>query len=107
MPWQIGIDEAGYGPNLGPLVMSVVACRMSLVKRDLWELMDGQVRRHGDEDDGRLLVADSKLVFSPAKGLRCLECSVLAFLCGGGRFVPRRAGYCVRDLMEAVCASSL
>src|SRR5207237_4047791 len=53
------------------------------------------------------LVADSKLVFSPAKGLRSLECSVLAFLCGGGRFVPQGAGFCVRDLMEAVCASSL
>ena len=25
MAWLVGIDEAGYGPNLGPLVMTAVA----------------------------------------------------------------------------------
>ena len=24
MPWVVGIDEAGYGPNLGPLVQAAV-----------------------------------------------------------------------------------
>src|SRR5438105_1330914 len=70
MPWQIGIDEAGYGPNLGPFVMCVTACRTPEPKMDLWHTMRAAVRRHEDEDDGRMLVADSKLVYSPAKGLR-------------------------------------
>ena len=28
MPWIVGIDEAGYGPNLGPFVMTAVASRV-------------------------------------------------------------------------------
>src|SRR5262249_37174349 len=38
MAWLIGIDEAGYGPNLGPLVMSSVAWRVParLLGANLW-----------------------------------------------------------------------
>jgi ribonuclease HII len=80
LPWIIGIDEAGYGPNLGPLVMSAVACRLpeDAGELDLWELLKTGVRRHGDEDDGRAVVADSKLVFSQARGLAELERGVWA-----------------------------
>src|SRR5437016_915010 len=73
--WLVGIDEAGYGPNLGPLVMTSVACRVPKARAgvDLWKVLRRAVRRHGEEDDGRLLVADSKQVYSPARGLEPLE----------------------------------
>src|SRR5438309_1216275 len=80
MPWTIGIDEAGYGPNLGPFVMTSVACRVppELAAADLWQVLRRAVRRHGEPADGRLLVEDSKLVYSPARGLHELETGVLA-----------------------------
>ncbi len=80
MAWVIGIDEAGYGPNLGPFVMTAVALRVpdDPAGGDLWQRLAAAVRRDGDPDDGRLLVADSKVVYSPARGLRPLETAVLA-----------------------------
>jgi ribonuclease HII len=78
--WIIGIDEAGYGPNLGPFVMTAVALRVpdDGAGADLWQRLAAAVRRDTDPDDGRLLVADSKVVYSPNRGLRPLETSVLA-----------------------------
>ena len=80
MTWLIGIDEAGYGPNLGPLVMSAVACRVPdvIAEANLWKILSNTVRRGGDTDDGRLLVDDSKVVYSTARGLQSLECGVHA-----------------------------
>ena len=80
MAWVVGIDEAGYGPNLGPFVMTAAALRVpdDAAGLDLWQRLAAAVRRDGDPDDGRLLVADSKVVYSAARGLRPLETAVLA-----------------------------
>lgn len=78
MAWVIGIDEAGYGPNLGPLVMTAVACRLPDRHAGgcLWTLLAPAVRRAADADDGRLLIDDSKKVYSTARGLAGLELGV-------------------------------
>ena len=82
MPWMVGIDEAGYGPNLGPLVMTAVACRVpeKLAGANLWQVLRGAVRRRKEENDGRLLIEDSKVVYSTTRGLLDLETGVLATL---------------------------
>ena len=82
MAWVVGIDEAGYGPNLGPFVMTAVACRLpdGLTGPELWQTLAKTVRRAADPDDGRLLIDDSKLVH--AHGLSALEFGVLTALGG-------------------------
>ncbi|HVL14856.1 MAG TPA: hypothetical protein VM529_19960 [Gemmata sp.] len=72
MPWVVGIDEAGYGPNLGPLVQAAVA--LHLPDDDLagWETLKPVVRRCCEKADGRLLIDDSKKVYT-RHGLAGLE----------------------------------
>ena len=73
MPWVVGIDEAGYGPNLGPLVQSAVALRLPDDDPGGWRHLAPHVRRCGEADDGRVLVDDSKLVYAGKNGLARLE----------------------------------
>jgi len=80
MVWTVGVDEAGYGPNLGPFVMSAVACRVEDGDACLWSALRSAVRRSAEEDDGRFAVDDSKLVYNTTRGLAALERGVLAAL---------------------------
>ncbi len=104
MSWIIGIDEAGYGPNLGPFVMSAVALRVpdDGEEGDLWQRLATAVRRDTDADDGRLLIADSKVVFSPARGLHQLELAVLA----AHRPAGTNGHLALEDYLEGLCPSS-
>lgn len=82
MALLIGMDEAGYGPNLGPLVITATAWDLADGPPgcDLWKMLRGAVTRQPKPGDRRLHVADSKQVFSPARGIVALETSVLCLL---------------------------
>jgi len=76
----IGVDEAGLGPNLGPLVVAAVVWETPGDPRDFdfWSHFEPVVSSDPKSDDGRLIVADSKQVFQPARGVAALERTVLA-----------------------------
>ena len=80
----IGMDEAGYGPNLGPLVITVTAWEVPGAPHefDFWSRLSTGVAQPGtrNSDPDRILIGDSKQVYSPARGLRDLETSVLTLL---------------------------
>ncbi|MGQ0633354.1 MAG: hypothetical protein ACT4QC_01990 [Planctomycetaceae bacterium] len=82
MPLLIGMDEAGYGPNLGPLVVTAVAWEVPVDPReiDLWSEFSGVLGPEPCADGSRLQIADSKAVYTPARGLTALETGVLAAL---------------------------
>jgi len=75
-----GIDEAGYGPRLGPLVVSMAAFEVpdAAAHDDLWSRLSDVVCR-SPRDASRVPVDDSKRLFSQSIGLRHLERAALAF----------------------------
>src|SRR4051794_25297256 len=82
MPWIVGIDEAGYGPNLGPLVQAAVAARVPDGTGCLWGCLAAGVRRATDPDDDRVLIDDSKLVHVGPHKLARLERGVFGIVAG-------------------------
>ena len=93
----VGIDEAGYGPTLGPLVVSACAFRVREAETDLWSAMPETVCRCAGAGDQRVVIDDSKRVYTPARGLGRLETSVLACL-GEDVDVPTTFGRLLRAL---------
>ncbi len=94
MPYLLGMDEAGYGPNLGPLVVAATAWEVDrspsprhaglrLDRIDLYRHLAKLITR--EPDDERLAIADSKQLYSPTIGLGLLERGVLAATTAQGR----------------------
>lgn len=81
MPLLIGIDEAGYGPNLGPLVIAVTVWEIpEEAACDPWEAFAGIVSRESDSMRRTVHVADSKAIHSSAAGIGAIERSAHAIL---------------------------
>jgi hypothetical protein len=96
MALRVGIDEVGYGPKLGPLVVSGFGFRVPDPAVDLWKALSPAVS--GRPSRARLPVLDSKDLYSPAAGLKTLEPTALSFLA----LLPDRPGVTFRTLLDRV-----
>jgi hypothetical protein len=104
MRWVVGIDEAGYGPNLGPLVQAAAAVRLPADDPAGWDTLRPCVRRAGRAaKDPRLVVDDSKRVYLGVNALEKLERSVRGLYglldpTAGELFARLALGWCEAEL---------
>lgn len=99
-----GIDEAGYGPILGPMVIG--CCAIEVPDGDEipcgWKLLSRLVAKKRDVTGKKLHINDSKKVYSPAVGLAELEKSILCLLASGTKHCDT-----LSDVLARVAAQSV
>lgn len=104
MVFVLGTDEAGYGPNLGPLCIVASAWEVpdAAANRCLYEQLKDAVCQQPRDGDGRLAIADSKCLYKSGASLALLERGVLGALACVDRLPGRW-----RDLWPAVDRDAL
>jgi ribonuclease HII len=77
----IGIDEAGLGPRLGPLVVTAVVLERNGQSQDIAieELLSTALSRKARIEDSKLRVDDSKIIYRGGAGFDQLEKTALSF----------------------------
>ena len=86
MHYVIGTDEAGYGPNLGPLLISATCWQVpyEMEAAEINGVLTDVVCPTSAQVSGRrnraVAIADSKLIYKPSGSLSLLEHGVLAML---------------------------
>lgn len=83
MTWVIGTDEAGYGPNLGPLVIGATVWHYAgalPLEKALAQLARALRTTQDPPPNDGICIADSKRLYSPQRGLARLESCLLAAL---------------------------
>ncbi len=110
MQYLVGTDEAGYGPNFGPLVVtatvwqlpSALPCNARGEPRpaaeqgvarplgaDLYNVLQPVVSPLVSRGDDRIVIADSKTLYKPRGSLARLEFAIFAMLQAAGLAMPR------------------
>lgn len=103
MAYLIGADEAGYGPNLGPLVIGGTLWRIDDPGEDLAALdLYRRLRKAVANKPGpkHLAIADSKVLYAKRKDLSLLEEAVLATDQPARNSFPIWQGRCEWDLSD-------
>ena len=81
MSHLIGTDEAGYGPNLGPLTITGTLWKNLSNQACLYDALENVIKPAPDrKPDNRLVVADSKVVYKSSGSIKNLESTALSFL---------------------------
>ncbi|MGY8770538.1 MAG: hypothetical protein ACKVH8_19160 [Pirellulales bacterium] len=82
MAYLIGTDEAGYGPNLGPLAIGISVWKVpaTLLATDLYNSLPESITDKKSRSDDRLAITDSKKLYTSGGKKTNLELAFFAAL---------------------------